>query len=67
MNDIVSKDNQISELSHRLELAKNDRRELGSLVRDYTPFIKKCVSAECPNPHTASLQKLFVIDLLQVV
>ena len=45
MNDIVSKDNQISEVSHCLELAKNDRRELGSLVRDYTPFIKKCVSA----------------------
>ena len=34
-----------AELPARLSLAKSDRRELGSLIRDYTPFIKKCVSA----------------------
>ena len=47
MNEIVSThtENSLSELPARLVLAKTDRRELNTLLRDYTPFIKKCVSA----------------------
>ena len=36
---------RLTELPARLALAKTDRRELNTLLRDYTPFIKKCVSA----------------------
>lgn len=45
MNDLTPR--QTDSLSHhheRLSLARSDRRELSSLIRDYTPFIKKCVS-----------------------
>ena len=45
MNDVVSKSNQTSELTQRISLAQTDRCELNSLLRDYTPFIKKCVSS----------------------
>jgi RNA polymerase sigma factor len=34
-------------LGARLELAKTDKCALGTLLRDYMPFIKKCVSAVC--------------------
>ncbi|MDR2029241.1 MAG: hypothetical protein LBP93_06865 [Treponema sp.] len=33
------------QLGTRLELAKTDKRALNTLLRDYMPFIKKCVSA----------------------
>jgi RNA polymerase sigma factor len=33
------------QLGARLELARTDRRALSTLLRDYMPFIKKCVSA----------------------
>ena len=45
MNDVVSKSNQTSEFTQRISLAQTDRCELNSLLRDYTPFIKKCVSS----------------------
>ena len=45
MNTLVSTENQLSELSARLSLAKSDKVELSSLIHDYTPFIKKCISA----------------------
>jgi RNA polymerase sigma factor len=33
------------QLEARLELARTDKHALGTLLHDYTPFIKKCVSA----------------------
>ena len=46
MNELTPRQtDSLSELPARLALAKSDRRELNMLLRDYTPFIKKCVSA----------------------
>ncbi len=46
MNELTKRQtNSLSELSARLALAKSNRHELNMLLRDYTPFIKKCVSA----------------------
>jgi len=45
MNDLTLRQtDSLSHLHERLSLARSDRRELSSLIRDYTPFIKKCVS-----------------------
>jgi RNA polymerase sigma factor (sigma-70 family) len=33
------------QLGARLELARTDKRVLNTLLREYTPFIKKCVSS----------------------
>lgn len=45
MNEITPANNAVSSLPERLALARTDRGELVSLIRDYTPFIKKSVSA----------------------
>ncbi len=45
MNDLTPANNAVSSLPERLALARTDRGELGTLIRDYTPFIRKCVSA----------------------
>lgn len=46
MNEITTqKTDSLSALPEKLSLAKSDRRELSTLIRDYTPFIKKCVAA----------------------
>ncbi|MBQ7538145.1 MAG: hypothetical protein IJT42_04190 [Treponema sp.] len=46
MNEItMQKADSLSALPERLSLAQSDRGELSSLIRDYTPFIKKCVTA----------------------
>lgn len=52
MNDIVSTESNIAELPARLALAKTDRHALNTLLRDYTPFIKKCVSAVLFRPQS---------------
>ncbi|MDR0442338.1 MAG: hypothetical protein LBH44_02910 [Treponema sp.] len=31
-------------LSEKISLAKNDKRSLNQLIKEYTPFIKKCIS-----------------------
>ena len=46
MNEITTqKTDSLSALPERLSLAQSDRGELSALIRDYTPFIKKCVAA----------------------
>lgn len=46
MNDLTPRQtDSLSALPERLSLAQSDRGELSSLIRDYTPFIKKCVTA----------------------
>ncbi len=45
MMELTPAGNELSLLPKRLELAKKDRRELNSLLRDYIPFIKKCIAS----------------------